>query len=661
MMRQFETLVDVVPGQEFQSGHVEYIDGPHERRRISFTELYRAALGVLWNFQQRGLTPGDHLILFTPDNQQFIDGFWACVLGGIVPVPVAVGISDAHRHKLIQIVARLGRPFLYTTGPQVARLEKFAESEGLSVASTVINERTFTAEQVADISQPGQVHRSASEDTALIQFSSGSTSEPKGIVLSHANLLANIRAIIERSRLTPQDRGLSWMPLTHDMGLIGQHLAQSAAGISQAIMPTSLFSRRPLLWLKEASNLCATLLSSPNFGYKHFLKVFEGKGLEGVDLSAVRIIWNGAEPISSALCTRFLDAMEPFGLSRATMQPVYGLAEGSVAVTMPKPDRKYGVLSVKRLSLAVGRQAQMAVPGSADAVDIVGVGQPINNCRLRIADANDSAVPDGSVGRIQICGGNVTDGYHDPGGRLEQPYTLDGWLKTGDLGFMDNGELYVTGREKEIIFINGENYYPHDLELIAEHHAGVELGKVVVAGARVTGQDEDEVIVFLLHRGSLEDFLPLANQVKRSIAERAAVDVGRIVPLRTIPKTTSGKLQRRQLAHRYEAGEFAAILASLDLLAQASVTNCNERISELEHDIFKICAAVIVDRDVGADDDFFELGITSLALAQIYERIDEKYPGCLDMEDLFERSSIRAIASHLEASREKKSAGQQAS
>ena len=660
-MKPFDTLGDVITGQQATPGHVEYIDGQHERRRVTFTELHRAALGVLWNFQQLGLTPGDQLVLFTPDNQQFIDGFWACILGGIVPVPVAVGVSDAHRHKLMQIVARLERPYIYTTGPQHARLEKFAASEPLGAAGSVISERSITAEHVADISQPGQVHRSAPRDTALIQFSSGSTSEPKGIVLSHANLLANIRAIIERSKLTPHDRGLSWMPLTHDMGLIGQHLAQTAVGISQAIMTTSLFSRRPLLWLEEASKLRATLLSSPNFGYKHFLKVFDGKGLEDVDLSSVRIIWNGAEPISSVLCKRFLDAMEPFGLSRATMQPVYGLAEGSVAVTMPEPGCEFGALSVKRLSLAVGRQVESANPNSADAVDIVAVGQPIDDCRLRIADESDAVVPGGVVGRIQIRGGNVTDGYHDPGGSLEQPYTSDGWLKTGDLGFIDNGELYVSGREKDIIFINGENYYPHDLEFIAEQHTGVELGKVAVAGARLTGQDEDEVIVFLLHRGSLDDFLLLATKVRRSIAERAAVDVGHILPVRAIPKTTSGKIQRHQLARRYEAGEFDATVASLERLVQARATTHDERISGLEHDVFKICAAVITDRVVGLDDDFFELGITSLALAQIYEQIDEKYRGCLDMEDLFERPTIRAIAAHLEAALEQESGVQLAS
>ncbi len=660
-MKPFETLADLITGQQAAPGHVEYIDGQHERRRVTFTELHRAALGVLWNFQKLGLTPGDELVLFTPDNQQFIDGFWACVLGGIVPVPVAVGISDAHRHKLMQIVARLERPYIYTTEPQLARLEQFAATQEPGAAGTVLSERTIAAEHVADISQPGQVHPSSPGDTALIQFSSGSTSEPKGVLLSHANLLANIRAIVERSKLTPHDRGLSWMPLTHDMGLIGQHLAQTAAGISHAIMTTSLFSRRPLLWLEEASKLRATLLSSPNFGYKHFLKVFDGKGLEHVDLSSVRIIWNGAEPISSALCKRFLDAMEPFGLSRAAMQPVYGLAEASVAVTMPEPGREFSALSVKRLSLAVGRQAESANPNSVDAVEIVAVGQPIDDCRLRIVDESDAVVPDGVVGRIQICGGNVTNGYHDPDGSLEQPYTSDGWLKTGDLGFIDKGELYVSGREKDIIFINGENYYPHDLEFIAEQHAGVELGKVAAAGARLTGQDEDEVIVFLLHRGSLDDFLPLATKVRRSIAERAAVDVGHILPLRTIPKTTSGKIQRHRLARRYEAGEFDATVASLEHLTQASASTRRDRISELEHDVFKICAAVITDRVLAVDDDFFELGITSLALAQIYEQLDEKYTGCLDMEDLFERPSIRAIAAHLETALEQESGVQLAS
>ena len=187
-------------------------------------------------------------------------------------------------------------------------------------------------ERIADVSQPGTPHSVTAADPAFIQFSSGSTSEPKGVLLTHANVLANIRDIVATANFTDRDRSLSWMPLTHDMGLIGFHLCMLASGISHILMDTRLFSRRPLLWLKEASASGATLLSSPNFGYKHFLKVYEAKGGDGLDLSRVRLLFNGAEPISVPLCDRFLDAMAPHGLVRHAMYPVYGLAEASLAV-----------------------------------------------------------------------------------------------------------------------------------------------------------------------------------------------------------------------------------------------------------------------------------------------------------------------------------------
>jgi len=642
-----DTLVGILAANSSSNRHIHYLNGQDDRRSVPFSGLRTAALGVLFHLQAFGARPGDRVILHTSSNEQFLDGFWACLLGGLVPVPVAVGISDDHRQKLLQVFAQLGNPMVYTEDAQVSRLQDYGRASGTAAQADALAGRSLIVERVTDVSRPGQQHPVTADDIAFIQFSSGSTSTPKGVVLTHRNLLTNIRAIIERGRFTDQDVSLSWMPLTHDMGLIGFHLCMFAAGIDHTIMDTRLFSRRPLLWLEEASRTGATLLSSPNFGYKHFLKMYESRGLDGLDLSRVRLLFNGAEPISVPLARRFMQEMQRFGLPASAMYPVYGLAEASLAVSLPEPGQTFRAVTVDRGSLAVGRPPAPAGTGAGAGLELMVLGRPIRDCEVRVVDDLDQPLAPGSVGHLQIRGGNVTSGYVGlPAG--QQPLTADGWLRTGDLGFVTvpGGELVITGRHKEIIFVNGQNYYPHDLEALAEQYAGIELGKIAAAGGRRATGDEEELLLFLLHRGSAVDFLPLASQVRRQVTEHTGLNVAHVIPVRSLPKTTSGKMQRGKLAQAYADGEFDAVLAELATLATPDAAAGDG--TDMETTIRRICASVITDRAIGIDDDFFELGVSSLSLAQIHERIDEQFPGQLDVEDLFTKSTIRAVAAHLE-------------
>ena len=642
------TLPDMLASQRGSTRRIHYLNGQDDRRSVTFDGLRTTALGVLFHLQEFGVKAGDRVILHTSSNEQFIDGFWACLLGGIVPVPIAVGTSDDHRQKLLQVFSRLGNPFVYTEDGQLARLRDYGRTNAIAPLIDALEQRSLSVERVTDVSRPGREHAVGADDVAFIQFSSGSTSAPKGVVLTHRNLLTNIRAMIEGARFTDRDVSLSWMPLTHDMGLIGLHLCMLAANIEQTIMDTRLFSRRPLLWLEEAGRIRATVLCSPNFGYKHFLKVYASRGLDQLDLSSVRLLINGAEPISVALCEQFNREMQRFGLAQSAMFPVYGLAEASLAVTLPEPGQHYRSVTVDRVSLAVGQAPRLVAPGSAGGLDLMVVGKPIRDCELRAADDADRPLADGLIGHLQIRGGNVTSGYVGLPAD-QQPLTTDGWLRTGDLGFVTvpEGELVITGRHKEIIFVNGQNYYPYDIEAVAEKFAGIELGKIAAAGSRRSGGDEEELLVFLIDRGTAADFLPLASRVRRQITEHTGLNVAHVIPVRNLPKTTSGKLQRGRLAQAYGDGEFDAVLAELAALARPKAGAAGGDESDLQVTIRLICASVITDRDIGLDDDFFELGVSSLALAQIHERIDEQFPGQLDVEDLFTKSTIRAVAAHL--------------
>jgi acyl-CoA synthetase (AMP-forming)/AMP-acid ligase II/acyl carrier protein len=555
-------------------------------------------------------------------------------------VPVAVGISDEHRFKLFRILGQLERGTLYTDSALRERLVEFASAEGLADIRATLLANTVVDEDLATTGA-GSVVEPDRDATAFIQYSSGSTSDPKGVCLSHRNLTANIRGIVEGTAWTADDRSLSWMPLTHDMGLIGYHLSVLAVGMNHAVMDTSVFVRRPLLWMQKASELRATQLCSPNFGYKHFLKLFARKGLDGLDLSAVRLILNGAEPISWELCEAFLSALGPHGLRREAMFPVYGLAEATVGVTVPTVGKVYSRIVVDRHRLKIGEPFVELADDDPDAVSFVKVGRAIRDCEIRIVDDAEQTVADGIVGHIQVHGDNVAPGlYNDP--EAEASLFAPGhWLRTGDVGVIVDGELVITGRSKDIIIVNGQNYYPHDIEDIVAQVDGLDLGKVVVCGVNTTASQTEELLVFILFRQDVESFRPIVEAVHDVVGEHAGLEVDHVIPVTRIPKTTSGKVQRVQLGNAYLDGEFDELVAQLSgSTVAAGELDADPLVRELE----LVCREFSKERRIGPDDNLFEVGVSSLTLTEIILAVDEKYPGKVDISDLFDYPTLRELA-----------------
>ena len=637
------TLTELLQAHRTADRTVTYHEGEHEARTISYGELYQRALGVLHHLQQLGAKPGDRLLLFLNSNEAFIDAFWAGILGGITPVPVAPGISDEHRHKLLRIAAQLGNAFLYTERKLFERIRNFAGQHEQQQAFAALEARALLSDELTDISKPGKLHAARAEDPAFIQYSSGSTSSPKGVVLTHANLLANCEGATAGAGFCDRDISLSWMPLTHDMGLIGFHIYLLANRVQIHHMATELFIRRPVLWMQLASRLRATLLCSPNFGYRHYLKVLGDRPPGELDLKAVRVIFNGAEPISLGLCDEFMDRLAGCGLPRNAMFPVYGLAEASVAVSFQPLGGAYHASWFDRQQLNPGQPIKLLAPGDRGALALVAVGNTVPLCELRIAGDDDVPLADEHVGHIQIRGANVTAGYLDAPEANAALHTADGWLRTGDLGAIHAGELYVTGRHKEILFVNGQNYYPHDLESLTLDIPGVELGKIVVSGVRPAQAESDQLVVFVLHRGDVAEFLPIAQAVARRLGEHAGLEVTAVVPVKRIPKTTSGKVQRHLLESEYLAGANDADLASLRVLAAqrgAAIDGSNPLIAELQ----ALCAAALDGRQVDIGESLFDAGVSSIKLMALHERIEQRWPGVLDITDIFDNPSIAELA-----------------
>ena len=650
-MLKATTLTELFQSNRTVARNVTYLEGENEQRDVSYGELYERALGILYHLQRIGAKRGDKLILFLGNNEQFIDAFWAAIIGGIVPVPIALGISDEHRHKLLRVARKLGKPFIYTERRSLDRIGAFAGQVGETEVFNELRSRAFLVDDLDDISRPGKIYEAKPDDTAFIQFSSGSTSEPKGVVLTHSNVIANCSGVSQAAKLTTDDISLSWMPLTHDMGLIGFHIIMFSKQVNAYLMPTELFVRRPLLWLTFAARVRATILCSPNFGYKHYLKVLGERPVDGLDLSAARLIFNGAEPISVELCNEFLTRLAPAKLKRNAMFPVYGLAEASLAVTFPEVGAPIRTITLNRHKLNVGNPVEPIAKTDKDAVELISEGKVIPYCQVRLTDDSGDVLLEDRIGNVEMRGDNVTRGYFENPEANAASFTKDGWIRTGDLGLFHDGELFISGRAKEIIFVNGQNYYPHDLEAIAQRVEGLELGKVVAAGVRPRDSQIEQLVVFVLHRSDMQEFLPTATQVTRVINEQTGLEVGAVVPVKRIPKTTSGKIQRHLLEESYLDGEFDAELKELAALRAAERGGGVEAgsLTEIEDKLKTICDTALEGKRVGLNDNLFEIGASSLKLIEIHERIDHEYPGLVDLTELFDFPTIGELARHLQS------------
>jgi len=643
-MQKSNTLLEALDHATKSARSIGFLEKQGKEQQLSYTALKTEALLYLGALQDAGLKQGDQLVISVNDNPLFIRVFWACVLGGIVPVPVGVGISQEHRNKLLRILGKLSSAWLLAYDKDFARIADTVEK--VLPAKRVVAPTRLTEHQ-----QSGVVAHLNPDDTAFIQFSSGSTSDPKGVVLTHRNLLANIAGILAAGEFTDDDISLSWMPLTHDMGLIGFHLSMLVQGIPQYLMPTDLFSRRPLLWMELASAKKATVLCSPNFGYKHYLRALGDKQPEHLDLAAVRLIFNGAEPISVSLIDRFMSRMQPYGLPDNSMFTVYGLAEASLAVAFPKPGDLVKVVHADRHALGLGDVVNLVDKDQDTAIEFAAEGHPVPGCLVRLCDAENRVVDNGSVGRVQISGENVTSGYYQDEANNAVSILPDGWVDTGDLGFFCDAGLVITGRDKDIIFAHGLNYYPHDLENVLVEQGVGELGKVVAAGFRPEGADEDALLLFLLYRKDAEGFVEMAQQTRRIITEQTGLDVTHVLPVKRVPKTTSGKIQRRLILDDYAAGNFDAFIAELSALEDG---NSGVQVPHAEiaagvaGQIKAFVDEVIPEKSLAADSNFFDAGISSLALAEIHQKIEDEWPGVVDIVDLFDHQTITEVAKFIE-------------
>jgi acyl-CoA synthetase (AMP-forming)/AMP-acid ligase II len=647
-MLPFETLNAILPVDVREDRQITFIEGENEQRTMSFRRLHQRATGALGALRRRGLQRGDTLILFIADNERFVEMFWACVLGGIVAVPLAPGAADEHWRKLLRVFAQLEGSLVCIDAPSLARFDSFVTMHRLSAEGERLRSRTVIVGSLDITGEPGVPVQPAASDLAFIQYSSGSTGDPKGVMLTHRNLTTNIASIIEGAGYTDRDSVISWMPLSHDMGLIGFHLTLLAAGVSHAIMRTELFARRPLLWLDLASQRRCTVLCSPNFGFQHYLRQYAHRPPTGLDLSSIRLIFNGAEPISAEVSRRFMRTMAPHGLRANSMFAVYGLAEATLAVAFAPRGVPLETVVVDPTRLRIGETVRQEALQGGRVTELVKVGPPLPGIDLRIVDEQGTALGDRVLGLVLIRGDNVTAGYYQDPARTQELISADGWLATGDLGFIWDGQLVIAGRAKDLVIINGQNHYPHDLERVAAEVADIEANRVAAAGVRSPVADTEELAFFVIHRGVVADFLPKVIELRRRVLQQTGLEVAHVVPVRQIPKTSSGKLQRYALAKAFELGEFDEPLAEIErLLEQRNVAEQRTGTPTTQR-LQQICAGFIIDRQLTPQTNLLEIDLNSLTLARIHEAIEREFPQRVQVTDLFDYPTLEQLGEFLD-------------
>ncbi|MDF5719561.1 MAG: SDR family NAD(P)-dependent oxidoreductase [Rhizonema sp. PD37] len=553
---------------QYSTKSIIYIQPDGTEKFQSYRELWLDAQRILAGLKKLGLKPQDKVIFQLENNQDFISAFWGCVLGGFVPVPISVApayeIANNTANKLQNTWQMLGKPLVLTSAfladkmtVSIWNLEKF---------------QIATIDKLRECEADFNLHQSQPEDLAILFLTSGSTGIPKCVMLNHRNLLSMTAGLILMGNFSSQESVLNWMPLDHVGALVSLSIMAVSLGCQQIHVPTDLIVQNPLLWLDKIDSHKATISWAPNFAFSLICDSAFDISRKNWDLSSMKFAINAGEPIVTKTARKFLKLLSNHGLPTNAIHPAFGMCETSSGITYSD---SFSLLS------------------SSDDTLFVELGFPINGASLRIVNESEQIVTEDTIGRLQVKGASVTCGYYQNPHANQEAFTPDGWFNTGDLGFLHQGRLTITGRQKDVIIINGLNYYCHDIEAAVEEVKGVEVSYTAACAVKQIGNTDKLAIFFNTHLSDDGNLVTLLREIRTSIVNKVGVNPDFLIPVarETIPKTAIGKIQRSQLSQRFITGEFKSIIKQIDIL----LSNANTIPDWFYHQVWKPKSPITVN------------------------------------------------------------------
>jgi fatty-acyl-CoA synthase len=522
----------------------------------SFAEVCQETRRIGAYLRALGMSKRDRLALVLASPEDFVLSFLGAISAGVMPVPMypplALGRMDNYIDRAVGILRVSGAKVLLTTKELFPVLRP--------VLSRVPTLRRLmdveTLRQMTDIQEMSDV-QTQPDEPCFLQFTSGSTSAPRGVVVTHRNLIANARAIIKSVEIDPDsDRAVSWLPLYHDMGLIGFVIVTLVAQMPVVFIPTIAFVKHPGVWMETVHKYRGTITFGPNFAFDLAAKRALKSARIKPDLSCLRVLGCGAEPINPKTMERFLSAFEPWGLNPNALMPCYGMAEATLAIAFDHLHRPVRKLVIDRQAYE-SRNIALPLSNGDRSLDpkrrfeLVSCGRTFPDHEIRIVDEEGNTLPEGRVGEIVFRGPSVTPGYFR-NADASRKMLKGGWLHTGDLGFILYGDLFISGRQKDLVIINGRNYPPQAIEWVVEEVAGIRKGSVVAFS--VEGDSTEKLII--IAETNVTNNTPLAQAVSEQVRSAFSLSVDKVVLVGrgSIPKTSSGKLQRRRTKALFEGG-----------------------------------------------------------------------------------------------------------
>lgn len=613
--------------------------------KLYHQDLIYMAKQFLKLLQVKKVTKGTPIVLQLKEKKDFMIAFMGCILGGVIPVPIDCVVSQFQVERLNGVVDIMPEAQIVTSTKTLSGTLEVLKEAAADKLIKKFSKESILIEDIKGLEPSEDIAKVTRNDICFIQYSSGSTNFPKGICISHKAVITNSEDLCERAGVTPETRLVGWTPLTHNLGLIPFAVIPFVKKLSVCLIETELFLKNPYILLQQIDKHKANITVAPNFAYQHILATVKKVGLPDCDLSSVKAMLSGGEEVSHPLCQALQEHLRPLGLPPNVIKAVYGMTEATLGITVPKVEETIVGHTYKAESLVEGQRV-VKTDIQEGGRYLIDVGRPLARTSVRICNDKDEVLVDETVGRIQIKGDAVTSGYYRLKEENEKLYTEDGWLRTGDLGFLMEGKLILIGREKDMLIINGKNIYAYDLEAYINKYLNLQEAHIAVVGMEDVQTQTESAVVFIETTEPIDVFKAKAEQLQRYIFEVYGLKIGEVVPIQVMPRTSVGKKAYFKLKQGYQAGRYCGVLQQSKQNIEKKVI---EEVDSEEKELLEIWREVLDEPELGMDDNFFIHGGNSVTALRMLGLVKERLGKQVTVREVFKHQTVRELIEVLKA------------